>query len=74
MDALLCVCKNKYLNEEHGCLFLSHANVRLGMTLKHSANRISPLTHLREAFYYLSITIYICSSLFILESGNPRKA
>lgn len=57
MDALLYVCKYKYLNDKHGCLFLSYANVRLGMTLKHSANRISPLTHLREAFYYLSIII-----------------
>lgn len=56
MGALLCVC-NKYLNDEHGRLFLSYANVCLGMTLKHSANRSSPLTHLREAFYYLSITI-----------------
>lgn len=54
---LLYVRKYKYLNDEHGRLFLSYANVRLGMNLKHSPSRISPLTHLREAFYYLSIII-----------------
>lgn len=57
MDEFLHVCRYKHLNEEHGRLFLSYANVRLGMNLQHRPDRLSPLTHLREASYYLSTVV-----------------